>query len=109
MSEERNYRYELYQAEKENRELREYIKELQDVKNEYYRSETTRHLKIDAVIPSLQWSVCLTFSVYIAIILIKQISPDFSHKIIEYLSYFEFFGVGCAFYFLVYWLKIRKI
>ena len=109
MSEERNYQHELYLKEKENKELLEHIKELTELKYEYYQKEIDKSFKEKHMYPSFCWSVCLTFAFYLFVILIKKIFPTFNEKISEILSLFEFFGIGCAFYFLVYWIRTRKI
>jgi len=109
MNEERNYQYELFLKEKENKELMEIIEDLRTLQYAYISETNIKQKKKEKIYPAFVWSVSLTAIVYILILLIKEPFPTLFQKVLDLFSYFEFFGVGCAFYFLVYWLYTRKI
>ena len=109
MSEERNYRYELFQKEVENKALLQQIEELKEFKYDYISSQTIKELKERHMYPSFTWSVCLTLGLYFLLGFLKSIFPSFVDRIFDFLFYFEFFGVGCAFYYFIFWYRTRNI
>lgn len=109
MSEERNYPYELFLIEKENKELREHIEELKSFKEEYIYLQTIKQKKEHHIYPSFIWAVCITFGIYVLFGVVQSAFPALAAKAFDFLSLFQFLGVGCALYFIVYSLRTRNI
>lgn len=109
MSEENNLSYELRQKEKENKDLQQHVEELKEFKYELLSLQTIKQHKDKHIYPSIVWAVCLTFGCYLLLILLRNLFPFVIKKIFDFLSLFEYLGVGCVVYFFVFKFRTRSI